>query len=84
MQRPGKRSYWLDGQALQLTTVDDPLSDPDKFERQCAGKERYPSESAASAALKALRKEKLLRRAETMRVYQCDFVTDEPHFHFGH
>jgi len=61
----------------------DPLADPEKFERMCAGKDRYMSESAAAAAMKDLRKEKVLRRADNMRAYECDFGPDR-HFHFGH
>ena len=61
----------------------DPLSDPEKYERMCNGKDRYTSESAAIAAMRALRKERVLKRTDNMRAYECDFGPDR-HYHFGH
>lgn len=63
--------------------MDGPLSDPEKFEKMCAGKDKYTSESAATAALQALRKERLLKRAANLHVYSCEFGP-EIHYHFGH
>lgn len=57
------------------------LADQETFEKMCAGKEQYSSESGASAALKTLRKNKLLRRASNLHVYACKFGE---HWHFGH
>lgn len=47
----------------------------------CSGKDKYTSESGAIAAMRALRKEKLLKRSDNMRAYECEFCGQ---YHFGH
>ena len=50
-------------------------------EKMCTGKEPYPSESAALAAIKVLRKSGLLRKPHQLTPYKCKFAD---HYHFGH
>ncbi len=63
---------------MSPTDVD---KDPAGFDKACAGKEQYTSESAAMAALKAFRKEGVLRKGGTLSAYPCNFCS---HWHLGH
>lgn len=51
----------------------DPSSAPHEYEKGCAGKEAYPSESAAIAAIKIFRKEGTLHRPSRIDAYECQF-----------
>jgi hypothetical protein len=51
------------------------------IERACEGKQDYPTEAAAEAGLKFLRKVRAVRSGDGMVVYKCGFC---PGWHFGH
>lgn len=51
----------------------DPSSEPYAYEHGCDGKERYPSASAALAAIKLFRKEGTLHRPSRIDAYECQF-----------
>jgi hypothetical protein len=58
------------------------LEEHEQFERMCCGKERYPSESSAWAAIKVMRAARLLRRRTyLLNPYACKFCLE---WHFGH
>lgn len=57
------------------------LASQEAFEKMCAGKEKFPSQSSAAATLKFYRDEGLLQHASTMGIYECYFCKD---FHLGH
>lgn len=59
----------------------DALSDPKAYESMCAGKESYPSESAANAAIKVYRKVKNVNKGSLLHSYECRFCEQ---WHFGH
>lgn len=48
-------------------------ADPQAYERICAGKEPYPSESAATAAVKVYRKAKINKKGSRLHSYECRF-----------
>lgn len=52
-----------------------------RFERGCLGKDRYPSESAAGAALTELLRSKRVPKAHLMHAYKCEFCLE---WHIGH
>lgn len=56
-------------------------ADPKAYERMCAGKEKYPSESATSAAIKVYRKAKNIKKSSLLHSYECRFCGQ---WHFGH
>ncbi len=51
------------------------------FESMCAGKQAYPSESAADAALRLGQQERVIRTCAGVQSYQCPFCEE---WHFGH
>jgi len=51
------------------------------FERSCAGKQGYPTESAADAGLRFLQDEGILRTNDGMQPYHCNFCQE---WHHGH
>jgi hypothetical protein len=60
----------------------DSLAAQASYERQCAGKDQYPSASAAEAALRVLVREGLLDgKRGNVHAYRCSFGD---HWHFGH
>lgn len=60
------------------------LAQQEVYDRKCAGKEKFPSESAAREALKVYRKAGMLNhRSSGLSVYPCEFE-DANHWHFGH
>jgi hypothetical protein len=51
------------------------------FESMCAGKQPYPSESAADAALRMAQRERVMRTCAGVQSYQCPFCGE---WHLGH
>lgn len=64
-----------------MSTVTQTLSDQDEFERGCAGKEKFPSESAAKAAIDAYHKAGMLHHKSALMPYRCRFCEQ---YHYGH
>lgn len=56
-------------------------ADLEAFDRMCLGKEQYPSEAAAVAAIKLLAKERSHKKGSTLVAYACRFCRQ---WHFGH
>lgn len=54
----------------------------EQWERMCSGKEKFPSEAAAMAAIRLLRIEGRARKGHQLTPYLCKF--GDPHWHFGH
>lgn len=52
-----------------------------RYERACEGKERHPTEAAASAALKVYQDAGTLRTASGLHPYECEFCRE---WHLGH
>jgi hypothetical protein len=59
----------------------DAEADPKAYELMCAGKEKYPSESAVNAAIKVYRKQKQTQKGSLLHSYECRFCEQ---WHFGH
>lgn len=65
-----------------MRAIPDSLASQRVFESSCAGKEKYPSEEAANAAIKACRDMGLIHNASHLAPYPCNFCA--PNWHFGH
>lgn len=69
--------------AMQLK----PQADPERFERQCSGKEGYPSEDSALGTLVFMRGRRIKHwrphrfRPEELEPYLCDYCLQ---WHLGH
>jgi hypothetical protein len=58
----------------------DHVADERRWDAGCAGKDRYPSETAAEADLRRIKAEGRLHRACWLETYQCDDCTE---WHIG-
>lgn len=57
------------------------LADRERYEKACAGKDQYPSESSADFGVTDIRKNKNAKRRHALHSYKCEFGD---HWHIGH